>query len=49
MERWSSREVQGGEVKRGKILGVDEIARKKGHRDFVVIGTGKAASEEVKV
>ena len=49
VERWSSREVQWGEVKRVKILGLDEIALKKGHRDFVVIVTGKATSGEVKV
>jgi transposase len=30
-------------------LGLDEIALKKGHRDFVVIVTGKATSDEVKV
>jgi len=30
-------------------LGLDEIALKKGHRDFVVIVTGKATSGEVKV
>jgi transposase len=49
VERWISREVQWGEVKRVKILGLDEIALKKGHRDFVVIVTGKAASGEVKI
>ena len=49
VERWISREVQWTEVKRMKILGLDEIALKKGHRDFVVIVTGKATSGEVKV
>src|SRR5262245_31103190 len=49
VERWISREVQWGEVKRVKILGLDEIALKKGHRDFVVIVTGRTASGEVKV
>ena len=49
VERWISREVQWAEVKRVRILGLDEIALKKGHRDFVVIVTGKAASDEVKV
>jgi transposase len=49
VERWIRREVQWGEVKRMKILGLDEVALKKGHRDFVVIVTGKAASEEVKI
>ena len=32
-----------------KILGLDESALKKGHRDFVVMVTGKAASGELKV
>ena len=49
VERWISREVQWGEVKRVRILGLDEIALKKGHRDFVVIVTGKATSDEMKV
>lgn len=49
VDRWINREVQWGEVKRVKILGLDEIALKKGHRDFVVIVTGKAMSGEVKV
>jgi transposase len=49
VERWISREVQWTGVKRMKILGLDEIALKKGHRDFVVIVTGKATSGEVKV
>jgi len=49
VERWISREVQWAEVKRVKILGLDEIALKKGHRDFVVIVTGKSANDEVKV
>jgi transposase len=49
VERWISREVQWEEVKRVKILGLDEIALRKGHRDFGVIVTGKSASDEVKV
>ena len=49
VERWVRGEGQWGEVRRGKILGLDEIALKKGHRDFVVIVTGKSASGEVKV
>ena len=49
VDRWISQEVQWGEVKRVKILGLDEIALKKGHRDFVVIVTGKSASGELKV
>jgi transposase len=49
VERWISREVQWGEVQRVKILGLEEIALKKGHRDFVVIVTGKSTSDAVKV
>ena len=49
VERWISGEVQWGEVKRVKILGLDEIARKKGHRDFVVIVTGKSTDGELKI
>ncbi len=49
VERWISREVQWGEMKGVKSLGLDEIALKKGHRDFVVMVTGKAMSGEVKI
>jgi transposase len=49
VDRWISREVNGAEVKGMKILGLDEIALKKGHRDFVVIVTARSATEEVKV
>jgi transposase len=49
VDRWITQEVKWAEVKRVKILGLDEIALKKGHRDFVVIVTGKSTSDEVKV
>ena len=49
MDRWISREVNWAEVKKVKILGLDEIALKKGHRDFVVIVTARSAEEAVKV
>jgi transposase len=49
VDRWITREVKWAEVKRVKLLGLDEIALKKGHRDFVVIVTGRSASGEVKV
>jgi len=49
VDRWISREVNWAEVKGRKILGLDEIALKKGHRDFVVIVTARAAEGEVKV
>jgi transposase len=45
VDRWISREVNWAEVKGVKILGLDEIALKKGHRDFVVIVTARAAGE----
>ena len=35
VDRWISREVKWEEVKGVTILGLDEIARKKGHRDCV--------------
>jgi transposase len=49
VDRWISREVKWEEVKGVKILGLDEIALKKGHRDFVVIVTARLATGEVKV
>lgn len=49
VERWISREVKWAEVQGVKSLGLDEIALKKGHRDFVVIVTARAATDEVKV
>jgi len=47
--RWISREVRWGEVQGVQILGLDEIARKKGQRDFVVIVTARSATGEGKV
>jgi transposase len=49
VDRWISREVNWAEVKGMKTLGLDEIALKKGHRDFVVIVTVRSAAGEVKV
>ena len=49
VDRWISGEVNWAEVKTVKILGLDEIALKKGHRDFVVIVTARSAQGEVKV
>jgi transposase len=49
VERWISREVQWEEVKGVKIWGLDEIALKKGHRDFAVIVTARSATGEVRV
>jgi transposase len=49
VDRWISREVNWAEVQGLKILGLDEIALKKGHRNFVVIVTARSAAGEVKV
>jgi transposase len=49
VDRWISREVNWAEVQGMKLLGLDEIAFKKGHRDFVVIVTARTAVGEVKV
>jgi len=49
VDRWISGEVRWAEVKRVQILGLDEIALKKGHRDFVVIVTARSATGEVRV
>jgi transposase len=49
VDRWISREVNWTEVKGMKLLGLDEIALKKGQRDFVVIVTARSAAGEVKV
>ena len=49
VDRWISREVNWAEVQGRKILGLDEIALKKGQRDFVVIVTARSAAGEVKV
>lgn len=49
VDRWISTEVKWAEVKRVKVLGLDEIALKKGHRDFVVIVTSRSAEGEVRV
>jgi len=49
VDRWISGEVNWAEVNKIKILGLDEIALKKGHRDFVVIVTARLAEGEVRV
>jgi transposase len=49
VDRWISREVNWAEVQGMKLLGLDEVALKKGHRDFVVIVTARTAAGEVKV
>lgn len=49
VDRWISTEVNWAEVKGRKILGLDEIALKKGHRDFVTIVTARSAAGEVRI
>jgi len=47
--RWISREGKWAEVRRVKSLGLEEIALKKGHRDFVVIVPARSVTGEGKV
>ena len=49
VDRWINREVNWAEVKGMRIVGLDESALKKGHRDFVVIVTARSAAGEVRV
>lgn len=47
IDRHISSEVKWEEIKKLKVIGLDEIALKKGHRDFVVIVTGRKRSGEL--
>ena len=49
LDRWISRQVNWQQFRQVKILGLDEIALRKGHRDFVVIVTARSAQAEVSV
>jgi transposase len=49
LERWVSRKVNGKQLKHVKLLGLDEIALRKGHRDFVVIVTARSSEGELSV
>jgi transposase len=49
IERWIASEVEWETVPPFAILGIDEIALKKGHRDFVVIVSARLASARVVV
>jgi len=47
VDRWIEAEVDGATVPACAVLGIDEIALKKGHRDYVVIVTTQEASGTV--
>lgn len=49
LDRWIARGVVWDELKQIKVLGLDEIALRKGHRDFVVLVTAKLVNGEVKI
>jgi transposase len=49
VDRWISTAVNWAEVQGMKLLGLDEIALKKGHRDFVTIVTARSAAGEVRI
>ena len=49
IDRWVETEVNWDEFKRIEILGIDEIALKKGHRDYVVLVTTPLIPKGVKV
>ena len=49
LERLIATEVDWGEIKQLEILGLDEIALKKGHRDFVTIVTTRQADGEIRL
>ena len=41
LNRWVDTEVKWNEIDRIEVLGIDEIALKKGHKDFVTIVSGR--------
>src|ERR671933_2136937 len=49
IERWIASEVEWATLPPITTLGIDEIALKKGHRDFVVIGSARLPSERLVV
>ena len=49
IDRHLKRQVNWKEIRRAKILGLDEIALKKGHDDFVVLVTLRTAAGEVHI
>ena len=49
LDRWIARKVDWRSLKRLRLLGLDEIALRKGHRDFVVLVTAQLADGEVRI
>jgi transposase len=49
LDRWIAREVDGEEFERLGGIGIDEIALKRGHRDFVVLVTAPLVSGGIEV
>ena len=49
LDRWVTSKINWDEFKRIEILGVDEIALKRGHRDYVVLVTTPLATQGVEV
>lgn len=47
IDRWIARKVDWRTRKRLRLLGLDEIALRKGHQDFIVLVTGKTADGDV--
>lgn len=49
IDRWVARKVDWRTLKRLRLLGLDEIALRKGQGDFVVLVTAKLANGEVRI
>jgi transposase len=47
IDRYIDNKVNWQQIKKLKLLGLDEISLKKGHRDFVTIVTGRLATAEL--
>ena len=49
LDRWVTSKINWDELKRLSILGLDEIALKRGHRDYIVLVTTPLAPQGVEV
>ena len=49
LDRWVATKVNWSKFKRIEILGIDEIALKRGHRDYVVLVTTPSTTQGVEV